>query len=123
MSRGFREPLDSKPEFDKLLQGTADRVRYVLRLYVTGATDRSSRAIANIRAFCERHLKGRYDLLVVDIYQQPSLALDHQIIAAPTLVKSEPLPPKRLVGDFSDRDRLVASLGVRRETEREKPNG
>jgi circadian clock protein KaiB len=95
----------------------------VLRLYVTGATDRSSRAIANIRAFCERHLKGRYDLLVVDIYQQPSLALDHQIIAAPTLVKSEPLPPKRLVGDFSDRERLVASLGVRRETEREKPNG
>src|ERR1700756_4080997 len=123
MSRAFREPLDSKPEFDKLLQGTAGRVLFFFRLYVSGARDRSSRAIANIRAFCERHLKGRYDLLVVDIYQQPSLALDHQIIAAPTLVKSEPLPPKRLVGDFSDRERLVASLGVRRETEKEKPNG
>jgi circadian clock protein KaiB len=119
MSRDFREPLDSKPEFDKLLQKAADRVRYVLRLYVTGATDRSTRAVANIRWFCERHLKGRYDLRVVDIYQQPSLAQDQQIIAAPTLVKSEPPPPRRLVGDFSDRERLVASLGVRRETKRE----
>ena len=118
MSRGFREPLDSKPEFDKLLQGAADRVRYVLRLYVTGATDRSSRAIANIRAFCERHLKGRYDLLVVDIYQQPSLAQEHQIIAAPTLIKSMPLPLRRLVGDFSDQDRVILGLDIKLSGER-----
>ena len=117
MSRVNSGPLDSTPEFDKLLHGAAKRVRFVLRLYVTGATDRSLRAIANIRGFCEQYLKGRYDLRVVDIYQQPSLAQDQQIVAAPTLVKSEPLPPKRLVGDFSDQNRLGASLGLNRETE------
>jgi circadian clock protein KaiB len=122
MSRVHREPLDSTPEFEKLLQQAANRVRYVLRLYVTGATDRSSRAITNIRSFCELYLKGRYDLVVVDIYQQPSLAQTQEIIAAPTLVRSEPLPPKRLVGDFSDRKRLVAGLGVQGKTEGENPD-
>lgn len=117
MSRVRSEPLDSTPEFEILLEGATKRVRYVLRLYVTGATDRSRRAIANIRGFCERYLRGRYDLRVVDIYQQPSLAQDQQIIAAPTLVKSEPLPQKRLVGDFSDRNRLSASLGLDRGIE------
>lgn len=112
MSRVSSEPLDSTPEFDKLIEGAAKRVRYVLRLYVTGATDRSLRAVTNLRRFCERNLKGRYDLRVVDIYQQPSLAQAQQIVAAPTLVKSEPLPPKRLVGDFSDQKRLGASLGL-----------
>ena len=112
MSRVSSEPLDSTPEFDKLIEGAAKRVRYVLQLYVTGATDRSLRAVANLRWFCERHLKGRYDLRVVDIYQQPSLAQAQQIVAAPTLVKSEPLPLKRLVGDFSDQKRLRASLGL-----------
>jgi circadian clock protein KaiB len=123
MPRGHREHLDSTPEFEKLLEEAADRVRYVLRLYVTGATDRSSRAITNIRWFCERYLKGRYDLVVIDIYQQPSLAQTQEIIAAPTLVKSEPLPLKRLVGDFSDRERLVAGLGFQRESEGKNPNG
>jgi len=73
--------------------------------------------------FRERYLKGRYDLVVIDIYQQPSLAQSQEIIAAPTLVKSEPLPAKRLVGDFSNRERLVAGLGVEGETEGENPNG
>jgi circadian clock protein KaiB len=112
MSRVSSEPLGSTPEFDKLTEGAAKRVRYALRLYVTGATDRSLRAVANLRWFCERYLKGRYDLRVVDIYQQPSLAQAQQIVAAPTLVKSEPLPLKRLVGDFSDQKRLRASLGL-----------
>ena len=123
MSRANGELVDSTPEFDKLLEGAADRARYVLRLYVTGATDRSIRAIANIRGFCERYLKGHYDLRVVDIYQQPSLAQVQQIVAAPTLVKSEPLPQKRLVGDFSDRTRLLASLGLQREFEAETSDG
>lgn len=123
MPRGHREHLDSTPEFEKLLEEAANRVRYVLRLYVTGATDRSSRAITNIRWFCECYLKGRYDLVVIDIYQQPSLAQTQEIIAAPTLVKSEPLPLKRLVGDFSDRERLVAGLGVQGKTEGKNPNG
>lgn len=115
MSRGHRESLDSSPEFERLLQGVTQRVRYVLRLYVTGATDRSSRAITNIRLFCEQYLKGRYDLLVVDIYQQPWLAQTQEIIAAPTLIKSEPPPSKRLVGDFSNGERLVSGLGIQKE--------
>jgi len=100
-----------------MLERASDRVRYVLRLYVTGTTDRSIRAIANIRGFCERYLKGHYELKVVDIYQQPSLVHEQQIIAAPTLVKSEPPPQKRLVGDFSDRDRLLSSFRLKPEIE------
>jgi circadian clock protein KaiB len=114
MPRGHSEPLDSTPEFERLLQKTADQVRYVLRLYVTGATARSSRAITNIRWVCEHYLNGRYDLRVVDIYQQPWVAKTYEIIAAPTLVRNEPLPPKRLVGDFSDLERVVAGLGIQR---------
>ena len=121
MSRVNSEPLDSRPEFDKMLERASDQVRYVLRLYVTGATGRSLRAIANIRGFCERYLKGRYELKVVDVYQQPSLVQAEQIIAAPTLVKSEPPPEKRLVGDFSDRDRLLASFRLKPEIEGEAP--
>jgi circadian clock protein KaiB len=117
MPGGNSEPLDSTPEFEELLQETAHRVRYVLRLYITGATDRSTRAITNIRWICEHYLKGRYDLRVVDIYQQPLLAKTYGIIAAPTLVKSEPLPLKRMVGDFSDRERLIAGLGIEIEKE------
>src|SRR5579864_8025508 len=104
MPQTDRNPADSVAEFDRLLREAAKNVKYVLRLYVTGATVRSARAITNIRAVCEQHLKGRYDLKVVDIYQQPSISRSQQIIAAPTLVKSWPLPPKRLVGDFSDRE-------------------
>ena len=121
MSRVTSQPLDSTPEFEKMLERASDRVRYVLRLYVTGTTDRSIRTIANIRGFCERYLKGHYELKVVDIYQQPSLVHDQQIIAAPTLVKSEPPPQKRLVGDFSDRDRLLASFRLKPEIEGEAP--
>jgi circadian clock protein KaiB len=118
-----RDPADSAAEFDKLLKEAAKTVKYVLRLYVTGATVRSTKAIANIRAVCEQHLKGCYDLKVVDIYQQPALAESKQIIAAPTLVKSHPLPPKRLVGDFSDRKKLLTSLNLSMEPETGGTNG
>ena len=120
MRGDHNEPVDSTPEFEELLQEATHRVRYVLRLYITGATDRSSRAVTNIRWVCEHYLEGRYDLRVVDIYQQPSLAKTYEIIAAPTLVKSEPLPLKRLVGDFSDRERLLAGLGISRARERDR---
>ena len=85
---------------------------YVLRLFVSGSTPRSSRSIMNIRGFCEQFLEGRYELEVVDIYQQPTAARDQQIIAAPTLIKSLPLPLRRLVGDFSDQDRVALGLGM-----------
>lgn len=87
--------------------------KYLLRLYVTGQTPRSLRSVENLRSLCEKHLKGRYELEVIDIYQQPALAAEGQIIAAPTLIKSMPLPLRRLVGDFSDQSRVVLGLGLR----------
>ena len=89
--------------------------RYNLRLYVTGMTTRATRAICNVREICEEHLQGRYDLEVVDLYQQPILARDEQIVAAPTLVKKLPLPLRRIVGDMSQRDRVLLGLDLTRE--------
>ncbi len=95
----------------KLIQ--RDQEKYVLRLYITGATPQSTRAIANIKAICEQHLQGRYELEVIDIYQQPGLAQDEQILAAPTLIKKLPLPLRRLVGDLSRSDRVLLGLDLR----------
>src|SRR5689334_11383573 len=77
-----------------------DHAEYVLRLYVTGATPKSARAISNLKAICEEHLQGRYSLEVIDVYQQPELAQEANIIAMPTLVKQLPSPLRRLVGDL-----------------------
>ena len=87
-------------------------MHFVLRLYVTGNTVRSGQAIANIRALCDDYLAGRYELEVVDIYQQPKAAAKEQIIAAPTLVKELPTPVKRLIGDLSDRDKVLVGLNL-----------
>lgn len=87
--------------------------RYRLRLFVTGQTERSLRAVSNLRRLCEEHLKGQFDLEVVDISQQPVLAVESQVIAAPTLIKSMPLPLRRLVGDFSDQERVIVGLDLR----------
>ena len=89
--------------------------RYVLRLYVTGMTPRSTEAISSIKAICEEHLNGRYDLEVIDIYQHPRLAKDEQIIAVPTLVKELPAPLRRLIGNLSDRERVLFGLDLRAE--------
>lgn len=89
------------------------RARYELRLYVTGLTPRSTRAISNIKEICETHLKGRYDLQVIDIYQQPALAKGEQIVAVPTLIKNLPSPLRRIIGDLSDRERVLIGLDIR----------
>ena len=86
--------------------------RYVLRLYVTGTTPQSSQAILNIKRICNEHLKDRYDLEVVDLYQQPGLTRTEQIFAIPTLVKSFPLPMRKLIGNMSDIERVLAALGL-----------
>lgn len=104
---------NSAAEFEALIKRTVAGQRYVLKLYVTGTTIRSSQAISNIRNLCDEHLAGRYDLEVVDIYQQPGEASGAQIIAAPTLVKSSPSPAKRLVGDLSNRDRVMIGLDLK----------
>jgi circadian clock protein KaiB len=94
-------------------EAASQRVRYVLRLYVAGTRSASLRAVANIKRICERHLAGRYCLDVVDLYQQPARARDDQVMAAPTLVMTEPGPIRRLVGDLSDERRVLAGLGIR----------
>jgi circadian clock protein KaiB len=86
---------------------------YVLRLYVTGQTPRSLQSVENLQRLCEKHLAGRFSLEVIDIYQQPALAAEGQIIAAPTLIKAMPLPLRRLVGDFSDANRVVLGLDLK----------
>ena len=104
---------DSTEErFSRAIRELDDR-QYLLRLYVVGATAGSQRAISNLRAICETELAGRYELEVIDIYQQPTLAEGDQIIAAPTLVKQLPLPIRRLVGDMSDRERVLLGLDLR----------
>ena len=89
--------------------------RYLLQLFVTGMTSRSARAVDNLRTICDERLEGRYDLEVIDIYQQPELAKGEQIIAAPTLIKKLPLPMRRLIGDLSNRQRLLVGLDLVRE--------
>jgi circadian clock protein KaiB len=85
---------------------------YRLRLYITGVTPNSTRALRNIKALCEEHLVGRYDLEVIDIYQQPVRARTDQILAVPTLVKCSPLPVRRFVGDMSRTDTLLSGLDL-----------
>jgi circadian clock protein KaiB len=86
--------------------------RYVLKLYVTGATARSLRAIANVKAICEQYLKGRYHLEVVDIYRRPALLSKDQIVAVPTLVKKLPVPLRLLVGDLSRTEQVLQGLDL-----------
>ena len=85
---------------------------YVLHLYITGATPNSTRAVHNIKGICEEFLKGRYELLIVDIYQQPELAQSEDLIGVPTLIKRSPGLVRRLVGDLSDRERVLKALGI-----------
>lgn len=87
--------------------------RYVLRLFITGRTPLSIRAVVNTRKLCEEHLAGRYDLEIVDIMKYPSLAVDDQIIATPTLLKKGPLPPRRFIGDMSKTEHILSELGLR----------
>jgi circadian clock protein KaiB len=103
VKRGGRKRRSKKPAIQQ----------YKLRLYVTGQTPRSLRSVENLRHLCEKYLKGRFSLEVVDIYQQPALAAEGQIIAAPTVIKLMPLPLRRLVGDFSDQGRVVLGLDIK----------
>jgi len=93
-------------------------VVYILRLYITGFSPRSARAISNIRKICEEHLDGRYDLEVVDVCQQPAQAQSEQILAAPTLIKKWPLPARRFIGDMSQSDRILLGLDLHEAAER-----
>jgi circadian clock protein KaiB len=103
---------DSTKSFERVLKKSL-KEKYVMRLYVTGMTPRSTRAIQNIKKICDEELKGRCDLEVIDIYQRPVLAEGEQIIATPTLVKKLPLPLRRFIGDLSDMERIVLGLDLK----------
>ena len=90
----------------------AQAERVTLRLYISGPTPRSARAIVNVRDLCEANLPGRYDLTVVDLSQAPAMASKHQIIAAPTLVRELPLPERKFIGDMSNSARILRGLDV-----------
>lgn len=86
--------------------------RYKLRLFITGSTPRSLRAIENMHQVCERNLNGQYDVEIVDVYQNPEATRELQVIATPTLVKILPLPLRRIIGDLSDHERVLAGLDI-----------
>jgi circadian clock protein KaiB len=106
------KPKKTTEVFDQLVLQKA-KEKYVLRLYVAGLTPRSQKALNNIKKICEEHLKGRYDLEVIDVYQHPVLTKGEQIIAAPTLIKKLPLPLRRFIGDLSDTERILLGLDLR----------
>lgn len=85
---------------------------YLLKLYVTGSTPRAEQAIGNLRRICEEELRGEYELEIIDVLENPQLAEDEKILATPTLIKSLPLPLRRVIGDLSDRDKVLLGLDV-----------
>lgn len=105
--------MTKTPAPRKAKAGRQKKAKYLLRLYVTGTTGKSMRAIQNVRRICEEHLHGLYDLEVVDIYKNLPLARGDQIIAAPTLIKRLPVPLRRLIGDMSDEQRVLVGLDLR----------
>ncbi|KMQ49518.1 circadian clock protein KaiB [Chitinispirillum alkaliphilum] len=105
-----RKPSTTE-EFEEAIKNE-DKRRFTLRLFVTGITPKSIEAINQVRSLCEEHLKGRYELEVIDLYKQPKEARTDQIFAAPTLVKLLPLPVRKIVGDMTKEEKLLAGLDI-----------
>ena len=115
---------DATEAFEDALKGKRlRRAKYILRLYVTGSTMRSLRAISNLKKLCEEHLPDDYDLEVIDIYKNPDAAREEQILAAPTLVKRLPQPLRRFVGDMSNTQKLLVGLDLYQRQEAEDQLG
>ncbi len=107
---------DTLARFESQLAATAD-AHYSLLLFVTGASDLSMRAIRNVRALCESHLVGRYELQVIDVNRDANLMSSYDIVAAPTLIRVLPLPSRTLVGDMSNTARVLSALDIHADTE------
>jgi circadian clock protein KaiB len=107
-----RKGNDRTRAFEKALRAEPSST-YVLKLYVTGSTPRSVRAIENLKTICEERLKGHYRLEIIDIYQQPELAAKEQLIVAPTLVKKLPLPLRTFIGDLSQTEKILVGLDLK----------
>jgi circadian clock protein KaiB len=113
-SKPRREKLRNATEaFEEALKGdTLRRAKYIFRLYVTGSSGRSLRAVHNLKKLCEEYLSDDYDLEVIDIYENPAAARDEQIVAAPTLVKKLPQPIRKFVGDRSNTQKILVGLDI-----------
>ncbi|AGW14178.1 circadian clock KaiB family protein [Megalodesulfovibrio gigas] len=107
----MHEAKNWSDDFEKALKAH-DQQQYVLRLFVAGMTPRSMEAISSIKDICEGHLKGRYEIDVVDIYEYPELAKEQQVLAVPTLVKLLPLPLRKFIGSLSDEERILKGLDI-----------
>ncbi|MCE5185305.1 MAG: circadian clock KaiB family protein [Planctomycetaceae bacterium] len=112
MAKKKTEQKDSFEEFEEAIRKEGKET-YILKLYIAGITPRSQRAVANIKEICEKYLKGRYQLEVIDIYQQPTLSKGEQIIAAPTLIKKLPKPLRKFIGDMADTEKILIGLDLR----------
>jgi circadian clock protein KaiB len=117
------KPKDETEGFERALAARGDEKKrhYILKLFVSGSTPRSARAIQNIRAICEERLPDGYDLEVVDIYQRPGCVKPEQIIVTPTLVKRLPLPVRKIIGDLSDVQRVLVALDIVPQALQAKP--
>ena len=104
---------DAREAFEDAIKGKAlKQAKYILRLYVTGSSGKSLRAVHNLKKLCDEHLSNDYDLEVIDIYKDPEAAREAQIIAAPTLVKKLPQPTRKFVGDLSNTQKILVGLDV-----------
>jgi circadian clock protein KaiB len=113
-----KPPPSTEPSEGAALSATSEV--YVFRLYVAGATLGSTRAVEALRATCDEHLHGRYEIEVVDVYQQPLLAVNDEILAVPTLVKRSPAPVLRIVGDLSNKQRVLLALDLKAKPDEKK---
>jgi circadian clock protein KaiB len=114
MMKEKKTKVKSSTEELDLTMSELSNEKYILRLFITGATSRSVLAIENLKKICEEYLDGRYVLEVIDLYQKPGLAQEEQIIAAPTLIKKLPLPFRRIIGDMSNKEKVLIGLDLRK---------
>jgi circadian clock protein KaiB len=110
------EPVQdaNKVAFDLALS-ESNQEHYVLKLYIAGMTPNSQRAIENVQKICEEHMQGRFELEIIDIYQQPNFAKEGNIVAVPTLVKALPQPLRKFIGDLSQTEKILAGLDLRKK--------
>ena len=108
-------------EFERAVADSSDS-KFILSLYIVGMTTRSKKAITNIKKICDEHLAGRYELEIIDLTKSPELAKSEQITATPALVKQLPLPLRKLIGDMSDSEKLLAGIGLKPKSKREADN-
>ena len=126
---GGKRPLTTRlrnatEAFEEAIKGKAlKRAKYILRLYVTGSTGRSMKAVYNLRKICEEHLSNDYELEVIDIYKDPEAAREAQIVAAPTLVKRLPMPIRKFVGDLSNTQKVLVGLDIYKRQDLEELKG